>query len=526
MINKEILSFCLKKGILLDKEVLELFSNYPDLESAKFFIEKIKEVSSVNVLTKHTFIENITHFNKAVEFLPEERKKKLEKLKINLGLSIEIIKEISEPNIQESKIIEEKNDSVRVISNYLSPSKKLTVSDFVTHFRNRFNSLKNILQENSSLTNLTSISKISPERKVFSLIGLISSKKVSKNKNLLLEIEDLTGKITVLINKDKKDLFSLAEDLPLDSVIGFKGTISKGTSNKNIFFVNEIILPESSLSLRKKSPIEEFALFIGDIHIGSKLFLEKNFLKFIDYLNGKVPNTPEVSKIKYLFIVGDLIAGVANYPGQEKELSLSDLESHFQKAAELLSKIRSDIKIIISTGNHDGVRIMEPQPLINEKYAWPLYNLKNISFVTNPSLINFGFSNSFSGFNILLYHGFSFFYYADNIPSLIKQKSAHRPELIMDYLLKYRHLAPTHSSTQYYPSEKDSLLIQEVPDIFISGHTHKSGVMYHNNILIISVSSWESMTGYQEKRGAEPDFCKVPIFNLKTGSIKILDFEQ
>ena len=36
---------------------------------------------------------------------------------------------------------------------------------------------------------------------------------------------------------------------------------------------------------RKKSPEDEIALFIGDIHIGSKLFLEDNFLKLIDYIN-------------------------------------------------------------------------------------------------------------------------------------------------------------------------------------------------------------------------------------------------
>ena len=69
-------------------------------------------------------------------------------------------------------------------------------------------------------------------------------------------------------------------------------------------------------------------------------------------------------------------------------------------------------------------------------------------------------------------------------------------------------------------------MIRKTPDIFVSGHTHKSGISYYNNILVISVSSWESFTDYQEKMGAEPDFCKVPMFNLKTRQIKILDFEQ
>jgi len=33
------------------------------------------------------------------------------------------------------------------------------------------------------------------------------------------------------------------------------------------------------------------------------------------------------------------------------------------------------------------------------------------------------------------------------------------------------------------------------------------------------------MTPYQEKFGNEPDHCKVPMFNLKTREVKLLDFE-
>ena len=45
------------------------------------------------------------------------------------------------------------------------------------------------------------------------------------------------------------------------------------------------------------------------------------------------------------------------------------------------------------------------------------------------------------------------------------------------------------------------------------------------HILMISVSSWEGKTPYQEKFGNEPDHCKVPMLNLKTRAVKILDFE-
>jgi DNA polymerase II small subunit len=316
-------------------------------------------------------------------------------------------------------------------------------------------------------------------------------------------------------------LYKKAEEICLDSVIGFKCS-----GNREILFVNDLVFPEAILPERKWSPVEEYALFIGDLHFGSKKFLEKSFVKFINYINGKVPNTPEVEKIKYLFIVGDLITGVGNYPNQEKDLKIVDLEEQFEGIAKLLGKIRKDIQIIISPGNHDGIRLMEPQPILDEKYAWPLYELENVVLTGNPSQVNIGSQKDFAGLNVLTYHGFSFPYYANNVSSLMISKAMNSPEKIMAYLLKNRHLAPSHSSVQYFPLEKDAHFIENIPDIFLVGHTHKSAVAYFNNILTISVSSWESMTPYQEKFGNEPDHCKVPLFNLKTRAIKILDFED
>ena len=521
MNKQEILKFCLENGLLMDKEVLGLFSETQDVESVKLIINKIKSQTNQKILTKNIFDQNKDQVNQIFSEIPVEKQKSLENLKIKLGLSIEISKEVNK-EISTPKFEDKKIEDSQIVINSSSPimSKKLEVKDFVTYFRQRFIRMRNILQERGELNNLVSLNKISGNKQGFSIIGLVSDKKITKNKNILLSVEDLTGSVRVLINQNKPELYEKAEDITLDSVIGFNGS-----GNKEIFFANNIFFPDSSLPERKKGDIEEYALFIGDLHVGSRLFMEKNFLKFIDYLNGKIPNTPEVKKIKYLFVIGDLISGVGIYPGQENELVISDVEEQYAKVAELFGKIRKDIKIIIAPGNHDAMRIMEPQPFLDEKYAWPLYNLKNVVLVTNPSTVNVGKTDLFEGFNVLMYHGYSIHYYANNISRLMKEKAAHQPEKIINYLLLNRHLAPTHSSTLYFPSEKDPLMIEDIPDIFVVGHSHKSGVNYYNNILVISGSSWESMTAFQEKMGNKPDFCKVPMFNLKTRAVKILDFE-
>lgn len=529
--QKEILNFCLKNGLLVDDEVVNLFSDTSDLESVKIIIEKIKNKTHQRVITKSTLEQNKDEVGRFISNLPVESQKSLENIKIKLGLSIEISKEsvgfIKKPveyeivggvNKVETKKI---NNKVKVVESPYLQDKKLEVKDFVTYFRNRFNEFRSAFLEHEGLKNLVSLNKIGNSRNNVCVIGLVSKKNITKNGNFLFDIEDLTGTARVLIKADKKELAEKAEEIALDSVVAFSVS-----GNNEILFANDVFFLDSALPERKNSILDENAVFIADLHACSVNFMEENFLKFIDYLNGGVEGTEdEISKIKYLFVVGDIVAGVGNYPNQEEDLKIKDLEEQFIYVANLFKKIRKDIQIIICPGNHDGVRIMEPQPMFDEKFAWPLYEMENVTLVPNPSDVNIGACEGFEGFNVLLYHGFSFFYYADNITSLIKEKAAHSPELIIKYLLKNRHLAPAHGSNQYFPGEKDTHFIKNIPDIFVTGHVHKSAIGYYNNILYISCSGWEKMTDYMEKRGAEPDFCKVPLFNLKTRAVKILDFE-
>ncbi len=564
--RNEILNFCMEKGFLVDNDFLELFSETSDVESVKMIIERVKTYTHQNVLTKNLFEKNKEQVNKFFLDLPEDKKRNLEKLRVKLGLSIEISKERCSENFKEDNletplkieivrardaeaskfVLDEetfKSDlnaeaekfnlnrnpgknrfekNVNILSYTPKQKGKPEVKDFTAHFRNRFSALSEILQARFELDNLLSIDKISGYKQGVSIIGMVYKKTATKNKNIILEVEDLTGRAKILVSKSKEDLYKIAEEICLDSVLGFRCS-----GDKEFLFANGIFFPDSAVSERKKSSVDEYALFIGDLHFGSKLFLKDGFFKFLDYLNEKVGggNTEEIKKIKYLFITGDVVTGVGNYPDQEKDLEVADLEEQFIGFAKLLEKIPKHIKIIISPGNHDGVRIMEPQPVFDLKYAWPLYNLENVIITENPCLLNFGAQEDFVGFDVLTYHGFSYPYYAGNIPELIKKKAMNSPEEIMKYLLKHRHLAPTHGSTQYFPHKEDSLIIKNVPDIFVSGHTHKCGVSYYNNILIISTSCWEAMTPYQEKFGNEPDHCKVPMLNLKTRAVKILDFE-
>jgi DNA polymerase II small subunit len=332
----------------------------------------------------------------------------------------------------------------------------------------------------------------------------------------------MTGRISVLINKDKKEVYEKAKNSLLDDVIAIKGF-----GDKDILFASEIYYPDTLITEKNYLDRDEGVAFISDLHLGSSFFLEENFLKFIEWINGNVGDEKqkeEAKKIKYLFIVGDVVDGVGIYPGQEDFLVIKDIREQYSKLSVYLRKIREDIAIIISPGQHDAVRVAEPQPFIGKDYGSSLYELKNVFLVSNPALIEIT-GKAKNGIKILLYHGASMHSLVNEIDSLRVGKAHDNPSKVVKEMLKRRHLESPHSSAIYVPNEKyDPMLIRETPDVMVTADFHKPDSDYYNNIQIICCSCWQTKTPFEEKVGNNPEPCKVPLLNLKTRKLKFLDF--
>lgn len=509
-LEKELLKLCLSKGILLDTETFKIISQL-GFENAKKLIEKIS-ILNVKMITKSFILQNV---EKIKEIIEDERI--IERIKLNFGVELEISK-ISKKKEEEEKKID---NNLKILQTHVNITKKLKVSDFVNYFRNRFLEMKNFLQERPELDNLVSINKINNKKQNISIIGIVFNKRITKNKNIILELEDLTGRINVLVNKDREDIYNIAKEVLVDDVIGVKGV-----GDREILFANKIVYPEAYILEKNYLEKDENVAFISDIHIGSKKFFEKNFLKFIEWLNGDSGDDKqrkEAKKVKYLFIVGDCVDGVGIYPDQEEELLIKDVKEQYEKLAEYLSLIRKDIKIIICPGQHDAVRVAEPQPPISQEYAPSLYKLENVILVSNPAIIEIT-NNEKKGIKILIYHGASLNSFVNEIEHLRISKAHDNPSQVVKEILKRRHLAPLHSSVTYIPTTKDPLLIREAPDVIVTADFHRPDTDYYNNIQIICCSCWQDKTPFEERVGNNPDPCKVPILNLKTRKLKILDF--
>ncbi len=420
----------------------------------------------------------------------------------------------------------ESKGSVEIIKSFEKTPSKRTIQDFVKHFTVRFKHLEGMLKNRSELQGLSSIARIrsKKERETVSLIGMVLDVQETKNKHIILTLEDLSGTIKVLIHNDNKDLLAIAKDIVLDETIGIVGS-----SGGEIVFANTIIFPDIPLNKElRKSPYDHYVVFFGDIHFGSKEFLKKEFQRLLLWLNGKLGSLKQremAKKVKYVVIPGDIIEGAGIYPGQENDLSVISVYKQYELSALYLKKIPSHIKIIICAGNHDVGRIAEPQLPLPKEYAKDLWEMENVIMVSNPSVVALDKTEDFPGINVLLYHGYSLVYYADAIPSIREKGGQKASDEIMKFLLQKRHLAPSHGSSLYIPDPvEDALLIDPIPDIFVSGHIHRAQTTQYRNITCIQSSSWTAITEDQEKRGLEPQPGRAFCVSLKTREVKLLNF--
>lgn len=512
-LKKQILKLCMQKGFLLDKEILEALS-IVDEAVAINIVESLSNLHlKERIITKTILQANLPMLSRL--FLISPHFLSIQKFFTNLGYSL--TNNSFKSNENKSEAVSSQESSVKILSSSLVFPKKIDVQDFVKHFRNRYEQIKIILQERN-LENLKSIRRLGDERDEQHIIVSIVEKRTTKNKNLIFEVEDITGRSKVLVNSNKEELYAKCKNLLVDEIVAFKVA---GT--REMLFANEVIFPDSMLAEKRKNEKETLVAFSSDVHVGSKMFLEENFLKFVKWLNGEEGSEDQKSlakKIKYLFLVGDNIDGVGVFPDQEKLLKIPDTLGQYKKLAEFLKLIRKDIKIIMCPGQHDAVWVGEPQPAIGENWAPDLHQMENVTLVTNPCLVEIE-----GGFKILMYHGASMHGIIEEIPEIRLNFGHKSPTTVVKELLKRRHLAPMHGSCDYVPNDtKDPLVIEQVPDIMVTGDLHRTEISAYNNILLISSSCWQSMTPFEEKVGNVPDPCKVPIFNLKTREIKILDF--
>jgi DNA polymerase II small subunit len=393
-----------------------------------------------------------------------------------------------------------------------------TTQDFVNLFRDRYQGIRKILTtQRREIAQFIPINRIKKTMVDVQLIGIVKNVKTTHNGHRLIEIEDETGSATLMALKSNTEIMQLANEVMFDEVIGVVGKISK---NKDLIIVQNIIFPDIKMHQdRKRIEPPLCVAFLSDIHIGSKMFMDAEWNAFLRWINGDLGNSRQrdvANKLKYLVVPGDLVDGIGIYPNQEKELSISNIYDQYKALAKHFEYIPDHVTILLQPGNHDAVRPAEPQPAF-EKEIRDLFSGKEFIFIGNPSYF------SLHGVNILSYHGQSLLDYSTNIQYL----NYNQPTEVMKLMLKKRHLAPTYGGyTPLAPEHEDYMLINQVPDIFVTGHVHTLSIDNYRGVILINASSWQSQTSYQKMMNFVPDSAKLPLVDLKTGNATSMDFSK
>ncbi len=395
------------------------------------------------------------------------------------------------------------------------------VGVFTDYFNDRFRKMREFFGNSrgtslgSMLNSIDSVKQYTSGREV-SVLGMVYDKIITKNGHLLLTIEDETGTAKILFikpskesSRDQIDLFESSKKIVSDETIAIRGKISGP-----FIIANTILWPDIPIRSRKATEDDLAIAFLSDIHVGSKLFQEKQFGKFLSWLNGDLDYNKELAgKVKYVIAAGDLVDGIGVYPNQDKELAITDIYEQYSVLLDYMSAIPDYIHVFLLPGNHDAVRRAEPQPPLGEELIGK-FRRSNIHFVSDPGYV------TVNGLKILGYHGTSL----DSIIQGINGCSYSHPEGAMTEVLKRRHLSPIYGDNPIVPSKRDHMVIDEVPDILHMGHVHKNGYSDYHGTLIVNSGTWQARTAYQVKLGHLPSPAMLPVYETKSMILSAVDF--
>lgn len=380
-------------------------------------------------------------------------------------------------------------------------------NDFVNYFRDRYSKIREFLSRRLNSRPIESLGRNTAGREV-SLIGMVMDVRSTSRGNRVIELEDPTGMITAVIQKDS-EIYEQSSNILPDEVLGVTG-ISDGNGR---VFLKSILWPDLPNQTKPLEKGDGYVLLLSDLHVGSKHFMDDAWQRFVSWANGDDDPTGMASRVKYLVIAGDLVDGIGIYPGQEGDLAIKDIYEQYEAAAERLNALRKGLSIIISPGNHDIVRQAEPQPALPESVQ--RYFKGDVHFAGNPTWLTLG------GTSLLVYHGRSI----DDLVLRIPGLSYAAPEKAMIEMLKRRHLSPVYGSrVSIAPEHEDHYVISYPPAILHCGHVHTVGIARYKGVFVINSGTWQSQTEFQKKMNIQPQPAAVPIVDLATMKVRKLLF--
>ena len=494
------ISFIIEAGYQIDKDAFQKLKEASERVDLELLVRRI--VEEANNLPERPLFLKCELIEKEIREL--QMRMNLESATITTGKGG--YKPLAKEFESEIEVLEDPTESI---------STKGSLKNYIEYFQDRFRRIQRILKSridtNDSGTILQALRAPPNSRVKFTC--MLTEKRESPN-GIFLQVEDLEADTSVFVSSQNQDLYRKGQRLVLDQVICICAVKGKG----DLLIAEDIIYPDLPLRKPNKAEVPVYAALLSDLHVGSKMFMEDSFRRFILWLKGKVGNRhlrEIASHVKYIIIAGDIVDGVGIYPKQIDELEIDNIYQQYEAAAEIIGEIPEYIEVILLPGNHDACRRALPQPAILKEYAEPLYETREIYLLGNPCML------SLHGVKVLVMHGRSL----DDVISTVPGMSFERPDEAMKFLLQCRHLAPIYGSRTLIASEpKDHLVIEGLPDIFHAGHVHMMSYSTYRGTTIVNSGAWQEQTEYQREMGHTPNPGIAPIIDLQSFKIFPINF--
>jgi len=492
MKDTEIVERFLESGVNLHPQVLAEIKKSENLEETISRLLTIVRRSNASVLTPE-----LVH--------GESSDQKPEKVEVRRRR-----KRVEAEEHESELLIKRKND---VTGRSMSQG---NIESFVSYFSSRYEKLSAILKSRKELREAVSVEHVLQGRqREVSLIGMVSDVRTSRRGNVILELEDPTGTVPVVVLSEEREMMREVREVTRDEVLGVRGFLSNGG---NMVIAKEIFFPEVPHREPKRSDAPVAVALISDVHVGSTKFLKEVFLRFVRWLRGELGTSRQkqlAGRVKYVFVGGDLVDGVGIYPEQKEELAVKDIQEQYALFARLIARLPEHIEVVVLPGNHDAARQAEPQPAIEEEFAPQLYQNPRVHMVGNPCFA------SVHGVSVVSYHGRSLDDMIASIPGL----SYTSPARAMQLMLRKRHLSPVYGGrVPLAPELEDHLVLEEPPEILHMGHVHRTEVSSYRGTLVVNSGTFQEQTEFQRRMNIQPTPGRVPIVDLQSMRTTIMRF--
>lgn len=415
--------------------------------------------------------------------------------------SIEVVtqKQVLARDIDEDIKVRKDNTILKTVGN---------VESFVSLYRSRFIKIARLFppESNDEFLEIDDYRDLDNTRKKIQVIGMVFRKNISKEGNLVLDLEIPThdkeefGIRRFVVKKDDV-LFEKKDQLLEDDVIRIKAEWLG-----NIGIVKDIEYPDLNQQISPKRTENDVGiLYISDLHFGSKHTNKKKINKVVEFLK----YNQRASFIKYVVIVGDNVEGIGIYPEQEKELEVVEIDKQYKQFMEFIESLPDHVVPIFIPGNHDATTRNEPTQIILkdlvDKYKYSL---------PNPVYVDI------HGVKHLIYHGTSLDSYINTIPGMSYQEGG-KAAIEM---VKRRHLSSILNGNPVAPFEQDILVMDELPHVFPLGHIHKRFHLKYKGMYIINPGTFQEQTPFQKKVNLNPDVGYGYVLNLRTMELMSVTF--